>query len=227
VLASTAMAGMENCRFALHRQDYIITSKLYCTTNTPNATATPCQQYVTTSPGTPGAQALIYMVIAHAGVEGVSGASFGITYSTTPGTGVSVVSVTYCATGLPFPNDGGHGEFPAPGGGVRVTWLQESCATTVIGTEGVHAIVGALYTYAYGPDQMSLTPNRNLQSGIPELSITDCQVRELDLVQLYGVQLAELLCGRVDFGGGLGYNPCFVVPAAPTTWGKIKSQYTD
>jgi hypothetical protein len=34
----------------------------------------------------------------------------------------------------------------------------------------------------------------------------------------------DYLMGRVDFGGGPGWNPCLVIPTEPTTWGRLKHQ---
>ena len=228
VLATNAMADMTDTRFALHNKAQTTKSATICTTYTPNASATPCRDYVIT--GQNGTANHVYMVAAHAGLEGVSAVSFGIDYSGGPGTGLNpaLVGVTWCADGLPFPNDGGNGEFPKPRGGVRVTWnLPGSCQTTVIGNEGVHAVIGALYVYAYAPGgQLKMTPNNNLVSGVPELAIANCAGAELNLYTFWGATIANQLIGTVGFGSSAGYNPCFITPATTSTWGNIKNKYT-
>jgi len=228
---SILWAGMGDCRFALHRQANTTESKTVCTTYSPNATFTPCQSYVTTGPI--AAASRVYMVIAHGGNEGIAGASFGIDYhggvNDPPGSGIDprFVTVTWCADGVFFPNDCGNGCFPRPQGGVRLTWNYEtSCQLQVNGNEGVHAVIGALYCYAYTADQLQMTANNCLNLGRPELAVTDCAGITTDLWELYGGSptFAQLM-GRVDFGGGAGYNPCLMTPTVPITWGKIKSMY--
>ena len=223
---------MQDCRFALHRQAFVTPSKTetLCTTYSPNATFTPCQSYVTTGPI--AAASHVYMVVAHGGNEGISGVSFGINYhgglNSPSGAGLdpALVTVTWCADGLAFPTDGGNGEFPRPQGAVRVTWNNEtSCQLQVNGDEGVHAVIGALYCYAYSADQLQLTTNNLDFSGIPVLAIADCAGITTDLVHVWSYAIVQQLLGRVDFGEGPGYNPCLFTPTAPSTWGKMKSRY--
>jgi hypothetical protein len=226
VLATTAMAGMEDTRFALYRKALTSKTTTLCTTYTPNGEIPPrtCRDYVVTGPA--NSQNHVYMMAAHAGTEGVSAVSFGIDYAGGPtGINPAFVAVTWCADGLPFPNDGGNGEFPKPRGGVRVTWnLPGSCQTTVIGNEGVHAVIGALYVYAYG-GQLMMTPNNNLVSGIPELAVANCAGAELNLYTFWGPAIANQIVGTVGFGGAAGYNPCFITPTKSSTWGNIKNKY--
>ena len=228
LLAHNAMAGMNNCAFALHWKVNTAKTSTICTTYSPNGTLTPCDGYITAAPlsntTTPvGSQ--VYMVVARGGTEGINAVSFGIDYNgRLPGSQISpaLVTATYCTDGLAFPNDGGFGEFPKPKGGVRVTWT--TCSNTVIGSKGVHAMVGALYVYAYTVDQMKITPNNNLASG-PELAVSSCAGVVTDLLQVWGPVVAQQLQARVDFGGGAGFNPCLTTPVQPTTWGRIKTQF--
>jgi len=239
-------AGMENCRFALHWKPKFSATKTITslcdnpatttiepnyspnwnsTTSTPNPL--PCTNYTTSG----YAAGTIYIVIGRAGLEGVAAASFGIDYSGGNGVGIDpqYVAWTPCADGPQFPNnDGVHGDFPQPGGGLRICWKGGSCQTQVIGGNGVHAVVGSLYVYAYSPSSLRLTPNNNLALG-PELAIDDCSGGHTDLIQIWGQSYASTLVGRIDFGGGPGYTPCLLY--APNTrsvslsWGRIKNLY--
>jgi hypothetical protein len=255
VLAHSAFAGMENCRFALHWKPKFSATKtigtlcpnasspLATANYSPNwgsATATPapidCKNYVVSGPL--GA-AQVYIVVGKAGTEGVAGASFGINYhggtNTNDAVGIApqFVQFTACADGLSFPNSdagctGLPCDFPAPKGGIRITWNNTtSCQTQVIGTSGVHAVVGSLYVYAYSNDQLQLTPNNNLQGGVPELAVANCAGVTTDLYQVWGAAITNQLCSRCDFGAGAGYNACLLTPVANTTWGKIKNKYNN
>jgi len=226
LLANSAMASMTNCRFALHQKLATTKAASICTTYSPNTSLTPCTSYVTQAAAN-GTGYHVYVVVGKAGSEGIGAASFGFDYKSTGGINRTGVSMTYCADGLSFPNDGGFGDFPQPKGGVRVTWnLPGSCQTTVVGSAGVHAVIGALYCYSYATDALQLTANNNLASG-PELAVADCAGVSTDLIQIWGAAIASQLMGRVDFGGGAGYNPCIITPTMPTTWGKIKTQYAN
>ena len=247
VLAHSAFAGMENCRFALHWKPKFSATKTIgnlcpnatltnggpnyspnwnSTTTTPNPL--PCTSYTTVA-GAPAGQ--VYIVIGRAGTEGVAAASFGVNYSgTTPGVGIDpqYVTFTVCADGLSFPNnDGVHGDFPQPGGGTRITWNNStSCQTQVIGSAGVHAVVGCFYIYAYSADVLQITPNNNLQGGVPELAVANCAGVTTDLYQIWGASISNQLCGSVGVGGSSGYNPCLLTATGKSTWGKIKAKYT-
>ena len=228
---SLLWAGMEDCRFALHWQAATTKLSTLCTTYSPNANSIPCQSYVTSAPIQ--AASHVYMVVAHGGNEGIAGASFGINYhggrNDPPGTGIDprLVTVTWCSDGLVFPAGGEDGDFPKPEGAVRVTWNNEtSCQVQVNGDEGVHAVIGALYCYAYSADQLQLTTNDLFQSGT-ELTVDDCAGITTDLYEVWGSAVVHFM-GRVDFGEGPGYNPChLIIPTAASTWGKMKSMYPE
>jgi hypothetical protein len=152
--------------------------------------------------------------------------SFGISYN--QAVDPTFIGWNLCSNGNEFPNAApGRLDFPDQGGGTRITWLlPEGCQTEQVGTAGVHAVIGFFHIYRYDGMVMSLTPNNNLQSGIPELAITNCGGATTDLATLYPQQIYDLMLGKVGFGSGAGYIPCGVIPTAPTTWGKIKAQYT-
>jgi len=250
VLAQSAMAGMENCRFALHWKPKFVAGKVIqftcddpataaiepnyspnwnSTTTTPNPL--PCTSYQTSGPANSGST--VYVVVGKAGAEGIAAVSFGIHYANYGPGGISPTfppTFAYCADGIPFANDGGFGDFPKQNGGVRVTWnTANGCPAAtqqVIGNDGAHCVVGSFYVYAYGPDQMQITGNNNLQGNIPELAVANCAGATTDLYQVWGPVIFQQLCGRLDLGGGSGYNPCLITPAHKSTWGKIKTKYT-
>ena len=249
-----ADAGMENVRFALdYKPKFVATKAIPHLCDTPATTAIepnyspnwnsatttpnplPCTSYTTAGPVGAG---VVYIVVGRAGTEGVAAASFGVTYGGSTGSGIDPQYVTFtaCADGVLFPNnDGVHGDFPQPGGGLRITWNNvTSCQTQVIGSAGVHAVVGSFYIYAYGPDQISITGNNNLQGHIPELAVANCAGVNTDLYQIWGPAIYLQLAGRVDIGGGWGYNPCgetppgcCPTPSRITTWGRLKSTYAE
>jgi len=143
----------------------------------------------------------VYLVVAgvdDSNLGGIRGASCGIEYDPTPDSGIRVLDWYFCTDGLQFPNVGPHGEWPASGSGNRMTWT--TCQREYTG-ESVHAVLGALYVYAYSADELRVVPNRNLGSG-PELRLADCGGSEV-LVDTTGVSTAV-----AAFGGGTPYNPC-------------------
>jgi hypothetical protein len=82
-----------------------------------------------------------------------------------------------------------------------VTWINTDCLHTSISPNGVHAVVGAFYTYAYGPDTFSITANTALRQ--PSLAYANCNALE--------IELPMDAAGSVSFSGGAvtpGYNPC-------------------
>ena len=72
----------------------------------------------------------------------------------------------YLCADLEFTNGGDNGEWPAAGGGNRMTWVMTTnCQQHIIAgyeSEGVHAIAGAFYIYAYDEDLLYVQPNLNL-----------------------------------------------------------------
>ena len=239
-LTSIALAGPhDQARFALHTKvnfknnnnEDVITLCDYAPTNPlPLGEDIPCTDYVTTFSGKSFPGPHIFLVVGQGNaLSGIAGASCGIDYVGGGGTGINpqFVVFTACTNGLILPNDGGNGDFPKPGGGMRMTWL--SCQNHVPpGGAGVHTAMGALYVYAYlDATSLQVTPNNNLSSG-PELNVVGCGITgESFLLDVYGPNASGAM-GRVDFygnGPGPGYTPCGVVPAQPTTWGKLKNQY--
>lgn len=216
-------------------------------------TPLPCSQYtvVTGLSGPyPTKGPWIYVVAGQGGSVGIKGVSFGIDYKVgdgpycdtvlnpncnivaDPGIGQqhlsSQANYVLCPDGLPFPNAGPNGTFPAPGGGLRITW--GTCQNTVIDPDGVHAVVAKFYVYAYSNDTFEITPNNNLVSGA-ELDVTNCGGQTTKLLFNTAPSLRPLLMGKVQFGTGrdglLGYTPCGVVNTEPSTWGKLKTLFEE
>jgi hypothetical protein len=166
----------------------------------------PCSQF-STDFAPIGASRDVYLMVAQGDVGvGVAGMSCGVQF----GGGVAVFGWTLCAD-LEFPNGG----WPANGGGNRITWdATTNCQTTDVAGEGVHAVAGSFYLYAYSDGLFEVTPNNGVP--VPELQVADCSAASED-VQIAG--------GAVGFGALEGFNPCGVVPVEETSWGKIKGAY--
>jgi len=188
-------------KVALHVQAHTTKGTLICRRAQDGGaepTTIPCSQYTTRAPTGIGRD--IYLVAAGVDSLGLSGLSCGIAYDGTPGSGVDVVGSWYfCASGLQFPSD----DWPGDGSGNRMTWLiPEDCQRTVISPDGVHAVAGAFYVYAYGSDVFRVTENRTLQTP-PELVYTDCHgaTRDIPVTAVGSVRFSP--GGTAD-----GYNPC-------------------
>jgi len=235
-----------DARFALHAKDpFVPPTKAglnLCPDPTdpgvpnysPNWDGIDCQAYAIRRPTNeyPGPQ--LFLVVGRASLNGVGGASCGVTYNpdTGPGNGIDprFVSWTGCSDGLEFLSDGGHGDFPAPGGGLRITWA--TCQDQLINSQGVHTVLGTFYVYAYSEDVLKITPNNNVPPG-PELAITTCGGQTTNLAEIVPPNMWPYLEPRVHFGGtGLkGFNPCGELPpdwspVEPITWGKLKALYS-
>ena len=174
-----ALAGNEfTPKVALHVSAATNKASTICSTWNPNGKGIPCSDYVAEGPL--GENLLVYMVVAQADTpafsDGIAGVSMGIEYNGNLGQGVDVYSWTLCADGQEYPNAGPRGEWPASGGGNTITWL--TCQETRIGSDGMHAVVGAFGVYAYSADLLKVTPNRNLQSG-PFLGFANCDAEEV------------------------------------------------
>ena len=188
-----------------------------------------CENYVLSWPLNTAAD--LYLVVAngYAG-PGIAGVSCGISYNhgvvggqtRNDGEFVDVLAWTLCASGLQFPN-GPTGkpqdEWPASGGGNRITWDRiTDCQNTSLGHHGVHAVAGVFYVYAYAEDAFQITQNRNLLSGY-ELVVMDCDALVTHLPTEHA--------GYIQFGdpGSWEFNPCDFVAVRPTSWGRLKRQY--
>jgi hypothetical protein len=204
-------------RFALHIKS--AAKVRFCTTHAPT---NDCATFTTDWPLFTGGYA--YVVVGRAPLAGVEGASFGVDYD--PGLhALSYVNWIQCGGGLSFPSDGGNGDFPMPGGGLRMTTYP--CLANNTGPYGNQKVLGGIYMYAYGNDVMSLTENLNPASG-PELQVRDCIGNLIDTTfeLASSPSVIPLTLGRIQFGTGSGgYTPCSTVLTQETTWGKVKTMY--
>jgi len=226
----TVHGGVENARFALHRKDPERYPTVLCddpSTSTvepnysPNYENIPCSQYTVNAPL---GGSTVYIVVGQADpTEGVIGASFGIDYDGRHGTGIGIepeyVNFTSCGGAIRYESDGGFGMFPAPKGGLVTYWGLEpdACQRQVIDPNGVHAVIGSLYVYAYSPDLLRITPNNNECCG-PELQVMTCvgfgeplapSAAFTDFFDLLPPEQITPLMGRIQFGQGTGgYTPC-------------------
>ena len=182
----------------------------------------------------------VYLMIAHGdSASGVAALSCGILYNggavgestMSDGVGVDVLGWDCCpCTPLTCPDPRNPGDWPASGGGNRFTWYPGTdCQRTVVGSDGVQAVIGAFYVTAYSDDFFAVIPNNdNVHDGVPEFQVGDC-----------GNKLSNLpypdAAGYVSFSEGAatpGCNPCLGpcgeapgVPVRAATWGKIKQRY--
>ena len=219
-----AWAGVETGpKVALHVTAPAAKASFICSTSDPVHLAIPCANFVTE--GAITTDLMVYMVVADADTpsfnDGVGGVNLGLEYNGNTGQGVDVTTWTLCADGQQYVNAGPRGDWPAAGGGNVITWF--TCQTTRLGSDGIHAVIGALDVYAYGDDKLRLTPNRTQQGG-PVFALANCSAQEIA-----GLDTLKVL-GSAGFGTKLGCNPCTSVigcpvPVLPTTWGKIKGLY--
>lgn len=187
-----------------------------------------CSNFVTARPG--GSYNWVYLVLGQ-GELGINGCSFGIEYSGIYEPGyLSQLNYSVCANGLLFPSGGdldpNHPTYPANGSGMLLTW--STCQQTVVGDDGIHAVVAEWYMYAYGGGHFQITPNLTkgtLGNETPELDVNTCGQGTTKLLTYTDETLWSGLTGQVDFGGGSGRNPCLIVPTKKTSWGKIKTLF--
>lgn len=218
-------AAISGPKFALHAQTHAQKASTVCTTSNPNTNGIACSDYVTNWPLLTGTD--VYLVLAQGDSTGFSGATFGITYDggvNSVGSGVDLVGDwTFCASGLQFPSD----TWPDPDSGNLVTFLLPTdCQTTKFGSDGVQAVLGAFYIYAYSADNFRIREHTELLSG-PSLATANCAGAST----VYPAEQYPLRCGFVGFGpSNPGCNPCTTTlgcttPTEKTTWGQIKSMY--
>jgi hypothetical protein len=223
-LAATTVSPV----FCLHVADFA--SKNQCTDNTPTAQGLTCENYVLE--GDLNTAYLVYLVVARAdtaasyGVTTIAGIECGIEYNGDGTAGVDVFDWILCAD-LEFTNGPpGGDEWPASYGGNRITWDPvDHCQNQPLSSNGVHAVAGTFYVFAYDADVFRVTPNRNLFGG-PALSVSDCTAAtsRIDTTEVMHCMAAA------SFGASASSNPCdfpdcVFTPVEPITWGQIKDRY--
>ena len=185
-------ASNSDAKIAVHLHDQV--SKNLCGT----APLPPCNDGLSSLvvSGQTGVGYTAYvLVLDGSSSDGIAGAAFGIDY----GQNLYVSQWALCAN-LQFPGNG----WPSAGSGNVVTWLKDSnCQSTpAVGDldDGVTAVIGALYMYAYGEDVFEITRRDYVPS--PDFMVVDCSAQGSTLP-------FPDHAGRVAFGlAAEGYDPC-------------------
>ena len=202
-LAVPAHAGTQDqARIALHVKAHTLKTSAICTTWSPNTQGLPCSDYATA--GAVGHSADVYLVLAHGHPgTGLAGFDCRVRYTADIGKGVDVLGWTLCAD-FESPQSGPNGEWPQSASSNTLSWGPAiDCQRTVIGEEGVHAIGGAFYLYAYSPDTFLIDP----PSG--SFAVRDCLGADSQIHQ-WGPTV--VFTSRGDIAG---YNPCPDRPYRP------------
>ncbi len=189
--ARPAAAIQGGACLSLHAKTHTTKSSTICSTWSPNAQGIPCSQYTTKAEV--GRPYDVYLVVGHGDpARGIGCVKCILSHSQD----VGVYSWDLCADHEMLGDSGG-GEWPDAGGTNTITWtLPGDCQRQTVGDEGVHAVVGAFYVYAYSEGTMSVYfPPGNC--------VLDCN----------GGGVANSLgSASVDFGGypleGPRRNPC-------------------
>jgi hypothetical protein len=165
-----------------------------------SAPATPCATFVNAAEADGRYDA--YLLVTQASADaGISILSYGIDFDERSGRGIDVFGWKTCAD-----QEVGAMDWPKNGGGHRVMWTpQTNCQRTEVGTDGVHAVAGVFYVFAYETDILTLTPHPT----IGRLSVTDCAGLATQL-PYYAGGTARFRSGSAR--PGRGWNPCLDPP---------------
>jgi hypothetical protein len=155
-----------------------------------------------------GYDAYLIVVGARPG-PGLGGVQCGVAYDGRVAKGIDVFGWEPCVD-QEYRGTGEEGIWPASGSGNMMLWLTATnCQRHVVPgheNEGVHAVAGAFYVYAYGADTLRITPDLS-RPVLPELAVVDCAP--------VLTELQEAAVGTAIFGeAGKGCNPC-LGPCAP------------
>ncbi len=195
-------SSLSDAMIALHSTVQVSKQSLICNQAAPTL---PCSQYSVISPLLEGRS--VYVVAT--GVppsDGIAGAVFGIDYNGLSSIGVDIFGWTLCGD-IDFPANG----WPGAGSGNVVTFsAATNCQRDIIPThpeEGVHAVLGAFYAYAYSGDELRITRRNFVQN--QDLQVADCTATAED------IPLSSV--GSVKFSTNLspGCNPCVSPCAEP------------
>lgn len=187
--ALPALAGTQDSAvIALHQQAHQTTKN--CTDNSPNGQNIPCSNYSVDNAPLNSARD-VYLVVAKGDpAAGIQGLVCGLAVSPNV-----VVNNWYLCADLDFPSFSPAPTWPQNGSGNLITWV--SCQNTVIGSDGVHAVAGYFYMYAYGNGSVEVTPRNYISA--PDFRVADCSASESDITAPGG---------KIGFGNVLGVNPC-------------------
>ena len=192
-------------RIALHVQGSTV--KGVCDTQAPNY---PCSQFNTHGELKTGSY--IYFVVAGGAEDGVGGAAFGVSYDD----GNLFVGDSFNCAGIFLPQHG----WPAPDSDIAMTVIP--CQDEDYG-EGVQAVLGGLYVYAYDDVVFRLTERKKASPGDPSrMQVESCSVVDTDLTPDQA--------GWIGFGTDGGCNPCLgpcvaQTAVTPVSWGGIKRSF--
>ena len=96
-----------------------------------------------------------------------------------------------------------------------MTWDSNNCQQAELSVDGVRALTGILYVYAYDNGSMAITPNN--AAGDTQIVVTDCGGNDIGV---------EIDGGIVGFGNQPGFNPCLTsVPLQESSWGRLKQEF--
>jgi hypothetical protein len=154
----------------------------------------------------------VYLLVTGADSSaGIAGVSCGIDYRQEPGEGVDVFAWTLCGSNE-IRGQGPNGMWPNAGGGNMILWQPpRHCQRRPVPgfeNQGVHAIAGAFYLYAYSADTLRVTANET-RADLERFSVADCVAIE--------TELQDAVMGEAHFiseEGTKGCNPC-MTPCAP------------
>ncbi len=176
-----------------------------CTNGNPVTAGIPCVDYRTWGFPAPAAYH-VYLVVVRAFGSGISGLSCGIRYDST----LVVADWRSCADSEFRGN-----WWPASGGSDRILWdPTDNCQRTQVDDDGVYAVAGVFYVYAYGNGRMEVTPNYLLPPQA-EFVVRDCAG---------GVSDIRWIGGGTGFGGYGGHNPCIEADGG-CGWGGAEPKY--
>lgn len=220
VVPPAGATGVDDVVIALHVQAHAEKAAFICTSASPSEQVLPlsCSDYNTQ--GSLRMSLDVYVVVARADTIGISGVTFGIDYEGARiGSGLDIIKWNLCANGLEFQSNG----WPGPATGNIVTWVKPlDCATQLIGSDGVHGVVGSFYVYAYDEDILQIREHPLIESR-EQLAAADCSGATAFLDPDLGI------LGAAAFTNSpWSCNPCVaacMVPARSTTWGAIKKKY--
>lgn len=220
VVPPAGATGVDDVVIALHVQAHAEKAAFICTSASPSEQVLPlsCSDYNTQ--GSLHMLLDVYVVVARADTVGISGVTFGIDYEGGKiGSGLDIMTWNLCASGLEFQSNG----WPGPATGNIVTWVTPAeCATQLIGSDGVHGVVGAFYVYAYDEDILQIRDHPLIESR-ERLAAADCSGATAFLDPDSGILGAAAFTDHP-----WSCNPCVapcIVPVRSTTWGAIKKKY--
>ena len=132
--------------------------------------------------------------------DGINGVRFGIDYNNARGQGLDIFGSRICTDGFTFPMEGPNGDWPAAGSGNTITWY--TCQSNERPPDGVHAVIGSFYVYAYASDHF-----RIIEPPAPQplrMSVVSCSGASAELPSTAGGVVAFVVPTSID----PGYNPC-------------------